>query len=244
MPSDFGPWQTVWKSHRAWAADGTWDQILEALLVRADANGELDWSVAVDSTICCARQHGTNLARITGGTVEPQESARGASWSHTLGRSRGGLSTKIHQLVDGRGLPLVVLCGPGQAGDSPMLEPLLDALSVARDGPGRPGTRPNMLRGDKAYTSRAIRRTLRDRGIKALIPEPRDQQQHRRNRGSRGGRLVGLDVEAYRGRNVIERGYSDVKQLRGLATRYDKLGLTYRAGAALRAIIQWLNYLL
>src|SRR5699024_10801223 len=83
-----------------------------------------------------------------------------------------------------------------------------------------------------------------DRGIKAVIPEPRDQQQHRRNRGSHGGRPVGLDVEAYRGRNVIERGYSDVKQWRGLATRYDKLGLTYRAGAVLRAIIQWLNHLL
>lgn len=100
-----------------------------------------------------------------------------------------------------------------------------------------------MLRGDKAYSSRATRQTLRRRGIKAVIPEPSDQQQHRRNRGSRGGRPVGLDMEAYRGRNVIERGYSDVKQWRGLATRYDKLGLTYRAGAVLRAIIQWLNHL-
>lgn len=76
-----------------------------------------------------------------------------------------------------------------------------------------------------------------------MIPEPRDQQQHRRDRGSRGGRPVGLDTEAYRGRNVIERGYSDVKQWRGLATRYDKLGLAYRAGAVLRAISQWLNHL-
>lgn len=132
--------------------------------------------------------------RVSQGALWNHKNLREEPVGHTLGRSRGGLSTKIHQLVDGRGLPLVVLCGPGQAGDSPMLEPLLDALSVARDGPGRPGTRPNMLRGDKAYTSRAIRRTLRDRGIKALIPEPRDQQQHRRNRGSRGGRLVGLDV--------------------------------------------------
>ena len=74
LPADFGPWQTVWKRHRAWAADGTWDRILDALLVRADADGELDWSVAVDSTICRAHQHGTNLERTTGGTVEPQES--------------------------------------------------------------------------------------------------------------------------------------------------------------------------
>ena len=57
-----------------------------------------------------------------------------------------------------------------------MLDPLLDVLSVARDGPGRPRKRPNMLCGDKAYSSRAIRVTLRDRGIKAVIPESRDQQ--------------------------------------------------------------------
>lgn len=94
---------------------------------------------------------------------------------HALGRSRGGLSTKIHQLVDGHGLPLVILCGPGQGGDSPMLGPLLEGLSVARPGPGRPRTRPDMLRGDKAYSSRATRQTLRRRGIKAVIPEPRDQ---------------------------------------------------------------------
>ncbi len=79
LPADFGPWQTVWKRHRAWAADGIWDQVLDALLVRADAEGELDWSVAVDSTICRAHQHGTTLERTTGGTVESQESPRRAS---------------------------------------------------------------------------------------------------------------------------------------------------------------------
>jgi hypothetical protein len=57
---------------------------------------------------------------------------------HALGRSRGGLSTKIHQLVDGTGLPLVIACTPGQAGDSPMLLPLLAGLRVRRpDGPER-----------------------------------------------------------------------------------------------------------
>src|SRR5699024_3110855 len=49
-----------------------------------------------------------------------------------LGRSRGGLSTKIHQLVDGHGLPLVIRCGPGQGGDSPILALLLHVLTVAR----------------------------------------------------------------------------------------------------------------
>jgi len=61
------------------------------------------------------------------------------------------MSTKIHQLVDGNGRPLVVVLTPGQAGDSPMLGPLLAHLAVGGLGPGRPRTRPGALLGDKAY---------------------------------------------------------------------------------------------
>lgn len=100
-----------------------------------------------------------------------------------------------------------------------------------------------MLRGDKIYSSRPTHKTLRRRGIKVVIPEPRDQQQHRRNRGSRGGCPVNLDVKAYRVRNVIKRAYSDMEQWRGLGTRYDRIALTCRAGTVLRAIIQRLNHL-
>lgn len=75
LPAQFGPWQTVWKRHRRFSGDGTWDRIHTALLSRADAVGEIDWNVSVDSTINRAHQHGTNLTRGTGGTVESQESA-------------------------------------------------------------------------------------------------------------------------------------------------------------------------
>lgn len=85
------------------------------------------------------------------------------------------MSTKIHQLVDGNGLPLVTLTTPGQAGDSPMFLPLLSHLRVGRDV-GRSRTRPDAVRGDKAYSSRAIRAHLRSRKIKAVIPEPDDQK--------------------------------------------------------------------
>ena len=61
---------------------------------------------------------------------------------HAIGRSRGGLTTKLHTLVDGNGLPLVIEAGPGQGGDSPMLSVLLGYLRVARRGPGRPRTCP------------------------------------------------------------------------------------------------------
>ncbi|MDV6297419.1 IS5 family transposase [Rhodococcus aetherivorans] len=67
VPAEFGPWQTLWKRHRRYDGDGTWDTILAALLAHADANGLVDWAVSVDSTICRAHQHGTNLTRDTGG---------------------------------------------------------------------------------------------------------------------------------------------------------------------------------
>ena len=152
--------------------------------------------------------------------------------------ARGGLSTKIHQLVDGNGLPLVTLVPPGQAGDSPMFLPLMAQLRVAREK-GRPRTRPDAVRGDKAYSSRAIRGHLRARGIKAVIPEPDDQKGHRKRRGSRGGRPVALDAADYKNRNVIERRYCHIKQWRGLATRYDKHAVIYRAAVVLNAVIAW-----
>ena len=140
--------------------------------------------------------------------------------------------------MDGTGLPLVSLITPGQAGDSPMLLPLLEQLRVTRPV-GRPRTRPEAVLGDKAYSSRAIRTHLRARGIKAVIPEPADQQGHRRRRGARGGRPVSLDAAAYKGRNVIERQYAHLKQWRGLATRYDKYAIVYRSAVVLNAVIAW-----
>lgn len=122
-----------------------------------------------------------------------------------------------------------------------MCLPVLDAIRVPRLGPGRPRTRPDLVVADKAYSSRAIRAELRRRGIIAVIPEPRDQQGHRKRRGSRGGRPVTYDPVAYRGRNVVERSFNALKHWRGLATRYDKLALTHRGGAVLAATLAWLR---
>jgi transposase len=164
-----------------------------------------------------------------------------SSVDHAIGRSRGGLTTKLHALVDGRGRPLVIHAGPGHAHDSPMLPVLLADLAVPRLGTGRPRTRPNCLIADKAYSSRAHRAELRRRGIRTVIPEQTTQTAHRRRRGSQGGRPVDYDRELYRHRNVIERGFNTFKQWRGLASRYDKLAINYRGGAVLRAIVIWLN---
>jgi putative transposase len=162
---------------------------------------------------------------------------------HGIGRSRGGLSTKIHQLVDGTGLPLVILVGAGQAGDNPVFEHLLAQLTVRRTAGGTPRTRPDRVRADKAYSSRHNRTLLRQRRIAAVIPEPRDQQGHRKRRGSAGGRPPLFDAEDYKGRNVVERRFCEVKQWRGLATRYDKLAIVYRSATVLNAVIAWTRQL-
>jgi transposase len=151
------------------------------------------------------------------------------------------LSTKIHQLVDGRGRPLVVALTPGQAGDSTMLQPLLAQLAVARVGPGRPRTRPAAVIGDKAYSSRGTRAMLRTRGIKAVIPQRADEIGHRRKRRGAGGRPPAFDPIVYKGRNVVERSFNHHKQWRGIATRDDELATVYRGAVVLRAITIWLN---
>lgn len=62
LPEHFGPWQTVWKRHGRYAADGTWDRVLTALVASADTTGDLDWVVSVDSTIVRAHQHAAGAA--------------------------------------------------------------------------------------------------------------------------------------------------------------------------------------
>lgn len=82
LPAQFGPWQTVWKRHQRFTLDGTWERILARLLAEADAAGEIDWIVSVDSTINRVHQHGATAHREevssprvhTGGTIELQES--------------------------------------------------------------------------------------------------------------------------------------------------------------------------
>jgi transposase len=67
LPPDYGPWQTVWKRHHKWSGDGTWDRVLAELLADADAEGELDWRLSVDSSVVRAHQHGTNARRDVSG---------------------------------------------------------------------------------------------------------------------------------------------------------------------------------
>jgi transposase len=170
--------------------------------------------------------------------LTPQASAA----QQRLGRSRGGLSTKIHVLGDGRGRPLVTHTTPGQAADTTALLGLVDAVRVPLPGGvGRPRVRPDHLVADKAYSSRANRAGLRARRIPHTIPERDDQRTHRRRRGRLGGRPPAFRPERYRCRNQVERGFNRRKQLRAVATRYDKLRCRYEATLTVASILDWLR---
>jgi transposase len=134
-----------------------------------------------------------------------------------------------------------ILLTAGQAGDNPQLLPLLDQVAVGRDGPGRPRKRPERVLADKAYSHPSTRAALRRRGIKFTSPERRDQIAHRRRKGSRGGRPPAFDSDLYADRNVVERCFNQLKQFRGLATRYAKRAAYHRAEIIIAAIVLWLR---
>lgn len=93
LPASFGPWQTVWKRHRRFSQDGTWDKIHQVLLARADAAGEVEWTVSVDSTINRAHQHATNLPREEPAEKEDESVGQDASatgLTEFLGQVTGG----------------------------------------------------------------------------------------------------------------------------------------------------------
>ncbi|CAO0837956.1 IS5 family transposase [Streptomyces microflavus] len=159
-----------------------------------------------------------------------------------LGRSRGGLTTKTHLSCTRDCLPLSFVVTAGQAGDSPQFIPVLQGIRVP--GPvGRPRTRPDAVAGDKAYSSRRNRSHLRTRGIKAVIPEKKDQAANRRKKGRRGGRPIAHDTELYKDRNTVERTINKIKDWRGLAVRYDKRPDSYQAALDLCGALLWIRHL-
>lgn len=113
-----------------------------------------------------------------------------------MGRSRGGLTTKIHALVDADGRPVRLELTPGQAGDAPVAATLLANLA--------PGA---TLIADRAYDTNAIRNLAAERGAWANIPP----------RIIRKGSFA-FSTWVYRQRNLVERFFNRVKQFRGLAT--------------------------
>lgn len=136
-----------------------------------------------------------------------------------MGRSRGGLTTKIHALVDANGLPIAIKLSEGQAHDGKSAADMLDGLG---DG--------QILLADRAYDSDALRAMLKARGAWANIkPMP-----NRRN-------IPAFSAFLYRYRNLVERFFNKLKHFRAIATRYDKHDANYLALIKLAASRIWMR---
>jgi transposase len=138
---------------------------------------------------------------------------------HAIGRSRGGLSTKIHAVVDQDGLPVRLLITPGQASDKTSVPDLLAGLPSA-----------TVVVADRGYDSRAIIDLVKAKGGEAHIPT---QSRVRIQRS--------VDRELYRRRNLIERYFCNLKQFRRIATRFEKLARNFLAAVALASARIWLR---
>ena len=138
-----------------------------------------------------------------------------------MGRSRGGLTTKLHAVVDGHGLPIRLKLTEGQAHDGRSAADMLDSV-----GPGQ------MLLADRAYDSDALRRTLAARGAIANIKPLR----HRLS-------PTQFSASAYRSRNLIERFFSKLKHFRAIATRYEKHPANYLALVQLASAQIWMRFM-
>lgn len=136
-----------------------------------------------------------------------------------MGRSRGGLTTKIHALVDGRGLPVALHLSEGQASDCKEADPLLDAVPEA-----------SIFLADKAYDSNAIRDKVTAQGAFANIPLKANRK-----------KSFPFSAFLYRYRNLIERFFGKIKHARGLATRYDKRADNFLAAIKLFSTRLWIN---
>ena len=135
-----------------------------------------------------------------------------------MGRSRGGLTTKIHVLVDAEGRPVRVALTAGQAHDAPVAQALLADLA--------PGA---ILIADRAYDTNAIRDLADDRGAWANIP-PRATRKD----------AFAFSPWVYRQRNLVERFFNRLKQFRGIATRYDRRPDNFLAAIKLACARLWL----
>ena len=137
-----------------------------------------------------------------------------------MGRSRGGLTTKIHAMVDANGMPVTLRLSAGQAYDGHSAFEILDSL--------RP---ENILLADRAYDADNLRDAITAKGAFANIPP----MPHRR-------RKPAFSPFLYKYRNLVERFFSKLKHFRAVATRYEKRDDNYLASVQLASIRIWLRF--
>jgi transposase len=199
LPEIYGPPTTCYNRFVRWRRAGVWDQIMGALAAAHDAAVQI-----IDTSVVRVHQHGACIA--------------GNREQH-MGRSRGGLTSKIHAVVDGNGLPVQLGLTPGEAHDNRLCSVLLAEL--------RPRT---MLLADRAYDADWIREFVTQHGAWANIPPKQNRKDP-----------ICFSPHLYRERNLVERFFNKIKQCRRIATRYDKLAANYLAFIKLASIRLWLR---
>ena len=190
LPATFGEVSTIYRRFRRWACKGLWDE----LFVEGIPTDALE-TVMVDSTACKAQRFASG--------------ARGGG-TEDLGRSRGGLTTKIHALVDALGRPLCFLLTPGQAADWRQAQALLEGLSFER------------LIGDRAYDTDKLRDWLEEHGAEAVIPSKRNRKVP-----------IPHDPQTYKTRHRVENLFGRIKDLTRITLRKDKTSRSYAAFVSL-----------
>ncbi len=138
-----------------------------------------------------------------------------------MGRSRGGLTTKIHAVVNEHGLPLRFFLTEGQAHDSPPCRVLLQGLQ-----PGQ------FVLADKAYDADWIREIIYEQGATACIPPKSNRKCP-----------AEYDRELYKQRNQVERFFGRIKRsFRSIATRYDKYSTNFMAMIKIASTRLWCQF--
>ena len=137
-----------------------------------------------------------------------------------MGRSRGGLTTKIHALVDAEGLPIALKLTEGQAHDGRSAEDMLQQMKAGQ-----------ILLADRAYDSDAMRQRLAERGAWANV-KPMPNRRH----------VPACSAFLYKYRNLVERFFNKLKHFRAVATRYDKRADNFLAGVKLASLRIWMRF--
>jgi transposase len=180
LPERFGHWHRVFQRFNRWCKKDVFTQIFEVL---RDPDLEV---LMLDSTVIRAHQHSAGQKN---STAEQEQ----------LGRSRGGVSTKIHVAVDGLGKPTKIFLSPGQDHD------VTKAPDLIRD------SQADKVIADKAYDSDPLIAQIEAQGATPVIPSRANRKEPRDH-----------DHEEYKKRNVVERFINVLKQCRRVATRYEK----------------------
>ena len=200
LPEEFGKWNSVFIRFRRWAKKGVWKRLFAEL----GENPDLEYLI-IDSTIVWAHQHAAGAKK------------RGTE-DGAIGRSRGGLSTKISIAVDALGNPVRFILTAGQVADICQAEGLIEGFSFE-----------NLL-ADKGYDSDRFRASIADAGAEAVIPSNRSRS-----------RAISYDKDLYKERNLVERFINKIKHYRRVATRYEKTVVSYAAVLFLVAAMIWLK---